>query len=376
MRVLIIANWYNLSGEPAGAGEFHHELAMVLKEHCETALYFPFDTKLPCSFMSSIENGLLTFRSRSTDFTGKKSYLINFRAFSNAMDNVVRNFAPDVIHANCVFAAGMMAVLYGKTHGIPVIITEHAPLEMLPIDSKIWKRVMARAYRHADADACVSPHLKSELEGTFPGTEFELIYNGTTDPETMPADGNSYRIYGVTNCSIVASFYNKDVKGMQFLLPAVKQLRDEGTELALHIIGGGEFLEYYRQMAEKLAIGDVCVFYGQCGREKVYSIVKQMDFCVSASLFESAGVAAQEAMLLGKPMVVTKSGGTDSLVTEETAIVVEKGSVQALRDGLTRMKDHLSEYDPEEIKKYARENFSMDAAARKNFELYCRILKQ
>ena len=129
-------------------------------------------------------------------------------------------------------------------------------------------------------------------------------------------------------------------------------------------------MEYYQNMARELGVEKQCIFYGQCDKKKMYSIMSQMDFIISASLFESAGVTVQESQLLGKPVLVTKSGGANSLVTEESAIVVDKGSVDALVNGIKEMTDGLSTFDSEKIRAYALSQFEIDQVSQKYMEVY------
>ena len=195
-------------------------------------------------------------------------------------------------------------------------------------------------------------------------------YNGVIDPFDIKTKNTKYSIDGAINCCIVAAFYDKEVKGYQFLIPAIKKLVDEGIKIVLHICGGGTYLDYYKKMADELHLQNNIIFYGQCDREKVYTIVKQMDFNISSSLFECSGVSVQEAMLLGKPLVVTKSGGANSLVTEETAIVVEKESCEAIVRGIKEMISNLDKFNSTNIRQYAFENFEIDHVSKKYLELY------
>jgi glycosyltransferase involved in cell wall biosynthesis len=134
-------------------------------------------------------------------------------------------------------------------------------------------------------------------------------------------------------------------------------------------------MEFYQDMAKELGIENYCIFYGQCDRQKVFSIMNQMDFSISASIFESAGVSVQEAMLLGKPLVVTKSGGANSLVTEDSAIVVDRESTEALVNGIKEMSNRLPEFDTEKIRKYALANFEINQVSKKYMELYTSLLR-
>ena len=101
-----------------------------------------------------------------------------------------------------------------------------------------------------------------------------------------------------------------------------------------------------------------------------------MDFGVSASLYESAGVSVEEMLLLGKPMLVTNSGGANSLVTENTAIVVEKGSTQALTDGIAALAQRLPWFRSQTIQDYANQNFQIDQVSRQYMSLYRDVCSQ
>jgi glycosyltransferase involved in cell wall biosynthesis len=197
-----------------------------------------------------------------------------------------------------------------------------------------------------------------------------VIYNGILAPETMELEKETYAVADKINCCIVAAFYSKDIKGYQYLLPAIAKLKSEGVPVVLHICGGGDYFEYYVNLAKELDIEDSVIFYGNCSKAKVYSIVSQMDFNISASLFECSGVSVEEALLLGKPMLVTRSGGANSLVTEDVAIVVDKGSTDALVDGIRQMADRLPQFDSKKIRAYAEENFEIDHVSRQYMALY------
>ena len=133
-------------------------------------------------------------------------------------------------------------------------------------------------------------------------------------------------------------------------------------------------MEEYQQMAQDLGIADCCIFYGQIGREQIYSLMAQMDFGISASLYESAGLTVEEAMLMGKPMVVTRSGGANSLVTPEAAIVVDRGSTEALVEGIKEMTQRLQEFDSAAIRRYAFRNFDIQQVSKQHIKLYRKIV--
>lgn len=373
MNILMIPTWYSPhDAEVMSAGVFHYEQSIALQKYCNIALYYPFDQNLDCNFLKAAEKGLLTYRCRKSE----KGKLLNyFRIFFNFL-RINREFKPDLIHSHVASEAGKISVFLGKLFNIPVVITEHTPIELAGLEKPRTKYWVKYAYHNSKANICVSENSKNQLKAFFPEEKFQVIYNGIINPGLLTQDGKVYALKGFINCCIVAAFYSKEIKGYQYLLPAIKELKMKGYSIILHICGGGEYYDYYVDQAKQLKIEDCCIFYGQCERQKVYSIMAQMDFSISASIFECSGVSVQEAMLLGKPLVVTKSGGANSLVTENTAIVVERGSVKALVEGIEKMIQHLHMFNKEIIQKYAYENFEIDEVSKKYIELYKSVLEK
>lgn len=367
MNVLFIVSWYTPMGrEKLEAGVFHYEQAMDLKKECNVAIYYPFDTDIGEAGSCSEEWGLKTYRSRY--IPGKVFY--TKRQIGRMMERIVQEFQPDIIHAHCAGAAGYYACDPAKKYHLPLVITEHSPIEITKADRFGISRLFSgKAYKNSAANICVSEDSKNKLSQAFPKDSFEVIYNGIILPAYEEGSQRYYKD-GYLNIVIVAILYDLEIKGMKYLLQAVKRLKECGEKVILHHIGAGEFLEHFKHMAVELGVEDICIFYGGCERKQLYEIVNEMDFFVSASLIECSGVSVQEAMLLGKPVLGTNSGGVDSLVPQKAGHIVEKANAQALADGILYMKEHLAEFDREWIREYAYESFEIGHISRKYMELY------
>lgn len=378
MKILMIASWYSpRNAEVLTAGVFHYEQAMALKPYCETALYYPFDANLDTDFCRGIEKGLLVYRRKmASSRIPKMSAVKQILNMMLDLKKICAEYQPDVLHAHCGIPAGNVVSLFGKLYGYPVVITEHSPLEHMALERKSVRAQIHYAYRNSCANVCVSKDSMQRLKEQFPDCGFQVIYNGITAPESLKLEQKIYAREGRINCAIVAAFYSKDIKGYQYLLPAVARLNEAGIPITLHICGGGDYFRHYVDLAKELGIEDSCVFYGSCTREQVYSIVSQMDFNISASLYECSGVSVEEALLLGKPMLVTKSGGANSLVNEDMAVIVEKGSTEALVDGMKEMIRRLDSFDIGAIREYALNNFEIDHVSRAYMKLYQRLAQK
>ena len=371
----MVVSWYSpKSAEVMSAGVFHYEQSMALKPYCDTALYYPYDETLPSDFEKGEERGLLTYRRKLSKVKiPKMNFIVQMVNIFSDLKRICKEFKPDVIHAHCAIPAGFVATLFGKLHGIPVVITEHNPIEHFALDKKITKAQVNFAYSNSKSNICVSNDSMNKMKTNFRNCNFSVIYNGIYSPEVIGNDGKNYRVDGKINCCIVAAFYSKDIKGYQYLIPAIAELKKQAMPIVLHIVGGGDYFDYYVNIAKELDVEDSVIFHGNCEKKKVYSLVSQMDFNISASIYECSGVSVEEALLLGRPMLVTRSGGANSLVNEKVALVVDRGSTEALVNGIIKMVETLSQFNEKEIYDYAFENFEIDQVSQKYFELYKKI---
>lgn len=368
-NILMMVSWYTSLDGTMKAGGFHREQAKDLNKYCNCAVYCPYDRSLNIPYSRVVEDGIVTYRSGY-----KLEKKIRNRVFMiQAMKQIIKDFHPDLIHGNVATEAGRFAVILGKMFHIPVIITEHSAVEASGVTSFPHHFYAKHVYAQSRYNACVSDDLRNKLTQIFPKYTFHTIYNGVQvvkPTEEMP----EYRQPNRVNIGMVTGFYDPNIKGIQFVLPAMKRLKDEGYSICLHIIGGGDFLQEYVNQAEKMGLQDICIFYGRCEKGKLYSIESQMDFTLSASIFESFGCAVAEGMMLGKPCVATKSGGVESIINQKNGILIDKGSCDAIYEGIIKMYQTYSEYHADIIEQDACDRFSIDHISKTYMEIYKNII--
>ncbi len=367
MNILMMVTWYTKQGmDKLEAGVFHNEQSVALNKYANMAIYYPYDTEIEEEMTKQVEWDILTYRGKF--YPGR--LLKNRRKLCRDFERIIKEFHPDVIHAHCANGAGYNAVYLGKKYHIPVVITEHSPLELSHIDKPGLPHYMAgKAFSNSQANICVSVDSMNKLQAAYPRCNFKVIYNGIIIPEYTCHKKRYYK-EGYTNIVIVAVLYDLEVKGLKYLLEAVKRLKDSGEKVYLHHIGGGEYLPHFEDVAKSLQIEDCCTFYGRRERKELYEIVSEMDLFVSSSLLECSGVSVEEAMLMGKPVLGTNSGGVDSLLPEKAGMIVQKADAQALVDGVLAMREHLGDFDRTWISEYALGHFEIDHISKKYMELY------
>lgn len=370
MKVLLMVSWF---GDTAGAekgGGFHYEHAVELNKSCDCAIYYPYDRQIQKSFVSRDEAGIRVYRSKYRLQSKVRNRVFMYRA----MKQIVEDFQPDIIHGNVATEAGRFAVVLGRIFHIPVMITEHSSVEASEVERFPHYYYARFVYRYSSYNACVSDKLKENLERIFPQYSFHTVYNGVKVPCIEQKDCIYYK-EGYVNVGMVAGFYSREIKGVQFVLPALRKMLDEGYRVFIHIIGGGGFQQEFVDMAETLQLADNCIFYGNCKKDKLYKIESEMDFMVSASLFESFGCAVAEAAMLGKPVVASRSGGVESIVNTQNGILVEKGSTDAIYDGMKQMYELYVKYDSRRISEEAEKKFAIEEITKKYIDIYHKVIE-
>ncbi|AGY76822.1 glycosyltransferase [Clostridium autoethanogenum] len=299
----------------------------------------------------------------------KITKIINLVRIIKEFRYIKKKFKPDIIHAHVANGAGFYAVILGKLFKIPVIITEHSPSNLI-ISGRLSYYIVKYAYKNSKYNVCVSKHLMNELNRIYPYIKFDVIYNPIRIPKNLDNSILNNKQLGYINISFVSVFYDKYIKGMQYLLPAIKELKEKGYKILLHIVGDGKFQKYYIEKSKELNISDFCKFYGYCSKKQVFNIVNMSDFMVSSSLTETFGCAIAEALMIGKPVVITNSGGPEDFVNDKVGIIVKKESKEELVKGIEQMIRYLNDYDSSYISKYSKQKFEMDAITRKYMDIY------
>jgi len=105
-------------------------------------------------------------------------------------------------------------------------------------------------------------------------------------------------------------------KGQSHLIEAMKRLTDSGVDVVLSLIGTGDSQRNYEDQARKLDIQDQVRFVGYVPREEINAYYNSAHVFALPSYNEGMSLAALEAMAVGLPLVVTRTGGTAELVEE------------------------------------------------------------
>jgi glycosyltransferase involved in cell wall biosynthesis len=94
---------------------------------------------------------------------------------------------------------------------------------------------------------------------------------------------------------------------------------------------------------------------------------------VLSSKFETFGVVVIESMLFGKPVIVTRCGGPETLVDDKTGIIVEKEDEMALTNAMKQMVKNHTRYDNNYIRAQVIDKFGRKQFLQTMNEVYKKI---
>ena len=160
-------------------------------------------------------------------------------------------------------------------------------------------------------------------------------------------------------------------EGLDLLLRALRHLVDQGLPVAFLLVGDGDGLDDVHQLVRELRLSDEVVLTGRVAHDDVdnyYSVIDIAPFPrLPLPVTEIISpLKPFEAMALGKPILVSNVAALAEIVTDgTTGLVVEKGSVASLADGLARLVEDpdLREFLAHNGREWVAENRSWPAIA-------------
>lgn len=212
----------------------------------------------------------------------------------------------------------------------------HCDLKKKVSDTKAFVKKTAKWYRKFDKVVCVSRNVREsfvELYGEIP--ESVVVYNTIADEEILRKSGAPVQTPQKRKTTLVAVGRLAPEKGFDRLLRVSKQLKEEGREHDLWIVGEGPERSKLESLIQQYKLTDSVKLLGFC--ENPYPIMRMADIYVCSSWYEGLSTTVIEALLLGKPIVTTDCGGMDELLGDSEYGLITANNTEDLHNGLKRL---------------------------------------
>jgi glycosyltransferase involved in cell wall biosynthesis len=274
-----------------------------------------------------------------------------------------------LIDAHFAYPSGYAAVVLGRWLGLPVSITLRGTESVHLRTPRLRRRVLA-AVNGATRVFSVSDSLRRLLTGEgVDADRITVIGNGIDLGKFHRLDrADARRQFGLPPKAriLVSVGALIERKGFHRVIELLPHLRRKFPDLHYLIVGGpgpaGDIGWQLREQVTRLGLGAHVTFAGALSHDRVGVAMCAADVFVLATRYEGWANVLLEAMACGLPVVTTRVGGNEEVVSsDQLGILVpfdDRQSLEnALEDALTR------HWDRDAIVDHARRNTWEDRVA-------------
>jgi glycosyltransferase involved in cell wall biosynthesis len=385
LNILIVASWYPDDQHPTNGSFVEEQAQMLVKAGHRVTVLHPF---LMGTFLDSLNkkdtcqktkrSGVDVIRVGVTPtlpgFRGI-AYQKLFRFSIKALAKLKINAADfDLIHSHALFMGGFIAMHLGEKFGKPFFHTEHTsglifnPEQYSRQDIKIIKSV----YQTAQNVFFVS---RFALEKTL--QQYGIQSNQRYEVLSNVVDTSFFESPLTQNClkdefSYIIICNLIPLKKVDLLITAWCELLKVYPNSKLTIAGEGSEKERLSEMVRQFGIQNSVLFLPRLSRAEVREQIPKHHVLVSTSQLETFGLTVAEAQAMGKPVVVTDSGGVRDIVEADTGIISDH-SIEKLADGLIQIQQNFLKYDHEYIRQKTFSKFSSEKICQRLISYYTNV---
>ncbi|ELZ79723.1 hexosyltransferase, glycosyltransferase [Haloferax larsenii JCM 13917] len=282
----------------------------------------------------------------------------------------------DLIHCHMSWTSGYVGARLKDELDIPYLLTVHANRDWFERQLQSDNERLETAWSAADRLIRVNRRDRSKLEPY--NDDVVHVPNGydTDIFERIATDEARNRLGLDDDTPVVFALGTlKPRKGFQHLMRAMTRVHESDPDARLVIGGQGGMRDELESLASDLGIADRTDLLGYVESETLNDWMNAADVFVLPSYSESFGVVQLEAMACGTPVVATKNGGSEEVVTsEEYGLLVEgPESHDELADAVVEALHR--QWDADAIESYANE-FTWENVCEDLADLYVDVLDE
>ncbi|THD77684.1 MAG: glycosyltransferase [Phenylobacterium sp.] len=271
---------------------------------------------------------------------------------------------PDLIHAHGRFLnAGVFALQVLKSQCVPYVYVEHCSFYQRGLAPLECREVLAEVIRRSQAYAPVSGVLAKAVAKFVGDIRTPVITPNALDPgfedQPMrpPPPSRPFRFFNASSLD--------EIKGIDVLLKAFAEAFAGDENVELTICGDGAQRKHFETMAGELGIDRRVTFRGWRPNDEIVQFMDDAHATVISSRVETFGVVAIESLARGRPVLATRCGGPEEIVTETDGILVRPADPAALARGMVSLVANYGQFDCSAIRDASLKRFGREAFLRR-----------
>lgn len=300
--------------------------------------------------------------------------------------NLVNNGGYDIVHSHGARANTISFFLKRKIK-VPLITTIHSDY-LLDFKDNFYKNLVYTninriALRCFDYYIAVTDSFKEMLAGRgFKSSNIYTLYNGIDmqiSPRILSKDEFAKKCgFTINDGEFLVGQVCRldDVKNVPMAIRAAKIVIEKRDDVKFLIAGVGQREEELKAMVRELGLDEHFLFLGFV--KENYSFFDLIDVNILTSNSESFPYVLLEAAKMKTPSISTKVGGVSRLIEDnKNGFLVDINAPEQMAEKILYLAENrdLLEDMGELINKKVEDNFSSNAMAQRQLEIYEDILK-
>lgn len=305
--------------------------------------------------------------------SGKRWLKMLFSAYGQLFKLALRQFGiPALLHAHGGLYAGISSAYLKQHYGVPNLITEHHPI-IISDFTATTAREYSRALNTATAVSTVSQYAKRML--MLQAQRCSPVVHGNLVNEDQLSIQNAkparFHVGWIGYPS-----YNKDPFTF---IQAIRILHSNGrfdfqASMVMPEVGGDFRHSHIQEVIGKAGLADVIELKTGMPKEKLQQYYHSLSVLVSTSYSETFGLVMAEAAACGIPVIATKSGGAEEVVSPEVGYLVDIQDSAAIASCLAQLQQEEKQWKPLGLRQAVVSRFGKDAFLHKIDGLYFSLI--
>jgi glycosyltransferase involved in cell wall biosynthesis len=282
-----------------------------------------------------------------------------FHAYVRGIE-MLGEFRPDIVHAHILTRTGLMAYYLSRKLRVPYLISEHWS-RYFPENGAYrgWlrKRITGFIIQKSSGLIAVSGLLKEAMiRCGLSHHRFGIIPNVVDTRIFFPAEKTSDI---PARKMIHISCFEDRSKNISGFLQVLKRIKESGVAFSCDLVGEGPDLATMKALADRMGLIPPCVnFPGLLEGVTLADAIREADFSVLSSRYETFGTVVVESLACGTPVVATRVGIVPEVVDETNGIVVPPDDPDAMYEALVRMLEISGKFDPAAVSRTVENRFT------------------
>jgi len=395
VRIIVVPSWFPSPQAPL-AGIFFAEQTELLAKHAPTIevhvfavptrdFEIPFKRPVealgvlaawrrsPKHGMRAVSANYLVHKFQSLAWSDRVAHgglLHEGRRMARVARRIERERGPfDLVHAHVSHPAGFVAAELAQILGVPLVVSEHmSPFpfdDMRGEDGRPFPDVLSPLESAARVTAVSRAHAASVAQWIH--RPIDVLPNFIDETRFAPAARTPTEPFRFLSVGHLVP-----QKGFDVLLRALALCHARGERFHLTIVGKGHQENDLLAIARELDVEASVTWLGAPERASMPEIYRAADAFVLASRHESFGVVVIEALASGLPVVATRCGGPEEIVTPEIGELAPAEDPVALADAMSRLARRS--FDRAAIRAYFETTYASSAVVPRLEQLYREVL--